>query len=362
MMHISSLLVNARLLITRLPKIRKSQASKWVGLSSFFSILKQDSHFTSRFIPSKKIIVDSLNKDFIYRLRQARSTPDKKLTVNASFITELEVLKKIQEEAGMATIPYTRDFSMLKEGWEVDINLAKIIADTVDTRFPNGDSLFGCQGDRLPLPTKDAAFIDPHSGLTGYLFVNHKIREIKIIFGGTTSGKNVSDDYSISRLYLNKLSTANQCIVNLQAALGVIPQSYKQGAYLTQLVQAQLQLESSPYFGYTARTVGHSLGAGIAVYSALAQILPLSATGFSSAHLGVGLIKKLPKENVNRAENLISHFFVKKDWIPNLPYIVPFIKPLGKSVVFPISPSVKGIVHIHAQFYEHICNMDFDAN
>ncbi|MCC7006040.1 MAG: hypothetical protein IT497_05285, partial [Ottowia sp.] len=198
------------------------------------------------------------------------------------------------------------------------------------------------------------SFIDPHSGLSAYLVVNDSAREIKVIFGGTTSGEKVAIDYSVSRLYLNKPSMFNQCVANLKAGLGRIPLCYQQGACITRAVLQQVQAENSRYAGYTVSTLGHSLGGGIAVYAALAQAQPVQAIGFSSAHLSLGIVNRLPKENVANAKNLITHFHVKNDVVPNLRYLYPGLAPVGVEAVFPSSPEVSGVGHIHAQFYEHI--------
>jgi hypothetical protein len=69
--------------------------------------------------------------------------------------------------------------------------------------------------------------------------------------------------------------------------------------------------------------------------------------------LGGKLVRGLPQENVARAKELVSHFHVKADSVPNLRYATPSMRPLGQEAVIPAS-GFAGPLGRHDEFARHI--------
>jgi hypothetical protein len=106
--------------------------------------------------------------------------------------------------------------------------------------------------------------------------------------------------------------------------------------------------------GYSVSTVGHSKGSAEAVYAALSQAEPLHAVGFSSADLGGALVRGLPPENVARAKELVSHYHVRADLVPNMRFVTPSMRPLGQESVIPATATLDTALSRHDAFTNHI--------
>jgi hypothetical protein len=76
--------------------------------------------------------------------------------------------------------------------------------------------------------------------------------------------------------------------------------------------------------------------------------------GFSSADLGGALVRGLPPENVARAKELVSHFHVKADLVPNLRFVTPSLRPLGSEAVIPAESTLSSSLSRHDAFANHI--------
>lgn len=199
--------------------------------------------------------------------------------------------------------------------------------------------------------------IDPKSGLTCFIAVNETTKEIKVIFGGTTSGLTASDSL-MERSWGNRSSGLAQWKANLRGVFGEPPKSYRQAACIVRGVAKECE-PGGDYAGYTVSTVGHSKGAGEAVFAALAQTpkdgeKPIAATGFSSAHLGKTIVKMLPRENLAQAHDRVTHLHVAADPVPNYRYLNPRVIPIGQEMSIPAKGLAPNPVQRHDGFLEHI--------
>lgn len=194
--------------------------------------------------------------------------------------------------------------------------------------------------------------IDKSSGLTANLVVDHDKRRVNVVFGGTTSGLKKAGDFH-ARSKGNWLSTLSQWVSNVKTALGITPHSVKQAANLTQTV-VNTVASSEALKGYEVVTIGHSKGAAEATYSALSLREPIRAYNFSAADLQGGLVRNLPKVNVDQAKSLVTNAHIKGDLVPNVRYVSPALRPLGTEFVLPRAEENAGLLGRHDQFAYHV--------
>jgi hypothetical protein len=267
-----------------------------------------------------------------------------------------EGLEKLKRDAQLATIPYTN--KAVGDGF--DPVLTSKLAFQVDVALRNDyanpeTQRKGVRNDGDPANWGN--FVDSKSGLAANIVVDKNSREVTVIFGGTTAGKYHNEEVNnfsfLKRSKNNALSTLSQWVSNIKAGLGIKPHSLEQAANLTSKVLEQIK-NVPELQGYTVSTIGHSKGASEAVYAALSQKEPLKAVGFSSADLGGALVRGLPPENVARSKELVSHFHVKADIVPNLRFVTPSLRPLGKEAVIPAESSLSSSLSRHDAFANHI--------
>jgi hypothetical protein len=265
-------------------------------------------------------------------------------------------LEKLKRDARLATIPYTN--KAIGEG--LDAQLTTDLAYRVDVALRGDYANPATQRKGLRNdgdPANWGNFIDSKSGLAANVVVDKANKEVKVIFGGTTAGAYHNEDinnYSfLKRSKNNALSTLSQWVSNIKAGLGIKPHSLEQAANLTSKVIEQIKTIPA-LAGFTVSTIGHSKGSSEAVYAALSQAEPLKAVGFSSADLGGALVRGLPPENVARAKELVSHFHVKADLVPNLRFVTPSLRPLGSEAVIPAQSTLTSSLSRHDAFANHI--------
>lgn len=263
-----------------------------------------------------------------------------------------QAVQRLKAAAELATLPYT---DRLPEGSTIDRVQTSYLSLQVDKalrdqRAAGTDSKGAIrnEGD----PTGLGRFIDHKSGLVANVVVDPHNREVKVIFGGTTAGLTKSGNF-MERSRGNLLTTLSQWVSNLKSALGFKAHSLHQAANLTRQV-VDIVARDPELRGYTVSTIGHSKGAAEAVFAALSQDQPLQATGFSSADLGGRLVRGLPLEHLARAKELVQHFHVKADAVPNLRYLTPSMRPLGQECVIPAAGSSTSALGRHDQFAQHI--------
>ncbi len=107
----------------------------------------------------------------------------------------------------------------------------------------------------------------------------------------------------------------NDWLMNYANFAGLVPEAYSEGAKAAQIVHIVTKKNGVDSVSLT----GHSLGGGIASYSAL--MLELKATCFGSAALGEGLQKVLWQEASPRtrlAERSVLHVFKRDDIVPKV--------------------------------------------
>ena len=257
-------------------------------------------------------------------------------------------LESLKLSAHIAAVPYT---GVIPEGLnpnppthEGGTGLTSLVS--ADLALADGKSRLINKGD-----TSKGEIIDPRSGLTANLLVDEKRKEIHVVFGGTTSGLEKTDNFN-KRSSGNFTSTLSQWVSNLKTALGIQSHSLLQAKELTRLVVNTAAL-SQNFADFEVKTVGHSKGSSEAVYAALSQDKPLKATGFSSADLSGKLVRSLPTNNVEAASELVTNFHVKGDLVPNLRYVSPAMRPLGSEAVIPANGTA-GPLGRHDEFVKHI--------
>lgn len=274
-------------------------------------------------------------------------------------------LKQLATNASIAAFPYTGKLEL--GGKEVDgENLNPPLSEndfhhgrrglteevSEQLRF-SVNSKFGTSGaisnDGNP---KLGQIIDKKSGLTANLVVDHENKRVNVVFGGTTSGLEKTDDFN-ARSKGNLLSTLSQWVSNIKTALGITPHSIKQATNLTQTV-VNTVASSDALKGYEVVTIGHSKGAAEATYSALSLQEPIRAYNFSAADLQGGLVRNLPKVNVDHAKSLVTNAHIKGDVVPNVRYASPSLRPLGTEFVLPRAEENTGLLGRHDQFAYHV--------
>ncbi|WP_263078885.1 hypothetical protein [Endozoicomonas sp. Mp262] len=211
-------------------------------------------------------------------------------------------------------------------------------------------------GKAAGIPTKGAkGFIfDKKSGLTAYVLQNASTvpPEIRVVFGGTTSGEHTGG--LGKRSLLNGAFSLRQWIANAKnALLGQTPDSYRQAAEITQHVQNMIKTDPR-YTGFELKVSGHSKGGGEAEYAALCLEDPVEAICFSSAELGKAMRGDISEERKATAARYVTHYKIKGDPVPNLGNIAGELGHLGKVVTLPAEHAWNSPIDRHDKFTRHI--------
>ena len=271
--------------------------------------------------------------------------------------TYLEDKRRLAVDAALASWPYHRDRKKLemiaalsgaKLHWCLAEQLAGELADSQKMTFVEH-----C-----------AMLIDKHSGLVAYLFHNRARKEVRLVFGGTTSGDQVGS--LMKRKVFNVRISMRQWFANYKNALfGGIPQSYRQAVELTANLQKLMQQDSA-YRDYVLTTSGHSKGGGEAAYAALMSHKKdkrLSAICFGSAELGDGLRQAIlthfhyDASQVQCAAKEIRHYIIQGDIIPYVGKCLSGLSLIGCRIVLPRAPGWSlSFIDSHDQFFRHVLN------
>ena len=195
---------------------------------------------------------------------------------------------------------------------------------------------------------------DKSTGLTAYLLqspASEEPKEIRLIFGGTTSGKKTGG--LAKRFICNGKFTLAQWKSNIQNALGLkIPGNFEQAKELTTRVADSLKGHSQ-YADSKLILTGHSKGGAEATYAALSQDDPLEARVFSAAELHQKLLDTIPEKNLKQAKELVAVVNIKGDMVPRMRKVLPTnIHPIGNTVTLP--PAHAYNVDRHDTFTKHI--------
>jgi hypothetical protein len=258
--------------------------------------------------------------------------------------TSKAAISAMKEAAQMATIPYVGLLTPAQNN-----GMTQYVAMGLDYRLRNDEGRGQVRSSVDP--QGNGSFVDRKSGLVANVVVNPDTKQIHVIFGGTTAGAFKSEDFKLRSKH-NFATTLSQWVTNLKTGLGIKPHSLHQAANMVSQVVDMVKTDPR-LRDYTVDTIGHSKGASEAVYAALVQDTPLHATGFSSADLGGSLVRGLPAQNVAKAKELVQHFHVKADLVPNLRFVTPSMRPLGTEVVIP-AIGMAGPLGRHDEFADHI--------
>ena len=213
-------------------------------------------------------------------------------------------------------------------------------------------------GNATGLSTKGAeGFIyDKKSGLTAYVFQNPKAvpPEVRIVFGGTTSGKSAGG--MEKRSLLNGRFTLNQWIANAKNAVrGKVPDSFQQARELTTQVQRMMLLDKK-YADCKLVVSGHSKGGAEASFAALTQKAPLEAVCFSSAELGRDARALIPDEYKENESILkkVRHYKIKGDPIPNVGLLNRKLGHVGGVTTLPAKNILQSPMDRHDKFTRQV--------
>ncbi|MDP0561450.1 MAG: hypothetical protein QS721_03585 [Candidatus Endonucleobacter sp. (ex Gigantidas childressi)] len=210
------------------------------------------------------------------------------------------------------------------------------------------------KGANLSTSGSEAFIYNKKSGLTAYVFQNNKTKppEIRIIFGGTSTGKHVGG--LITRTIRNSGSSLKQWVANgINALRGRVPRSYKDAKKLTETVQKIMQNDSM-YKNFKLSVSGHSKGGGEASFAAISLKEPVEAICFSSAELGKDMHNILSDKQKRNAHTHVTHYKIKGDIIPNIGKALT-VGHIGKVVTIPHDNTpLSSPIDKHAQFARHI--------
>jgi hypothetical protein len=202
---------------------------------------------------------------------------------------------------------------------------------------------------------------DKKSGLTAYVMQNPAQKELRIVFGGTSSGKSFGGFYSRQAHNLGFIK--HQWGANKANATNyAIPDSYKQAAQITQGVIDMIK-DDPVYKEYSVVTSGHSKGGGEAAFAALKSTgqtktdgttTPTKAICFSSAEFGRGIIDSLNEQEKTKALDSITHYNIAGDLVPKMGKLLTGLSHLGKIITLPASGRIPGPLDRHDKFNKQI--------
>ncbi len=203
------------------------------------------------------------------------------------------------------------------------------------------------------------------SGLTAFIFADETTKEVRLVFGGTTSGE-VAGDLN-TRTKGNLLTTAKQWLANIKNVFSGTPDSYKEAAKLTAEVKKLLPDE------YKLSLSGHSKGGGESAYAAMMLAAktgePVKSINFSSAELGSKLKQNIANELLKSgtpqgelgdklkslSQNML-HVKVKGDPVPNMHKMFGNVSHLGKTLTVPNDSQSTAHLSEHVDFFNRIAS------
>jgi uncharacterized membrane protein YgcG len=265
------------------------------------------------------------------------------------------LLKTLVEDAALANFPYHRDQSQLSTHapkWSAtNYGFTNDSGFEIDKRFDNG------------ILTK--------SGLTAYIFTNHETKEVRLVFGGTTSGSSTGNLFA--RNAKNPVTTLKQWVTNALNAFSKEPKSFREAAGLAESVYKNIQTIDKVK-DYSFSVSGHSKGGGEASYAAMMlgakTDKPIKSINFSSAQLGKKLIDnvvdKIAKncngdlsddaviEKFKNLSSKIAHVKVKGDPVPAMHKFGFNIMHVGQTFTVDSKKGTYDPVAKHDQFFDQI--------
>ena len=258
--------------------------------------------------------------------------------------------RQLAVDAELAAYPYQRSFPRILDAahgqsigfWQIAEDIAEAAGEAAS----------------LSVDKKKGFIFDRDSGLTAYVLVNRIQLEVRLIFGGTSSGE-TTGGLNIRSL-LNSSFTFHQWVANAQNTLRFErPASYLQAKELTEEVIFFIDFLNE-YRDYKLVLSGHSKGGGEATYAALCQQTPVNAVCFASAELGELLLEDIPGEHRVAASHFITHYLIEGDLVPKVGTLLPGLELLGLIITLPSQHRWDSPLDRHDQFVRHIrhfCSM-----
>jgi len=277
------------------------------------------------------------------------STPiSYQLCVEAPPPTSIQEKRQILIDASIAAYPYHQSTKNIAEAGNIGA-----ISATPEEWVPLS-TLTGelAKKTGLSVDSKTNCLYDKKTGLTAHLLKQPSTNEIRLVFGGTTSGLHSG---GLLKRYLisNPKFTLKQWHSNIKNALGLgIPKNFTQAKMLTENLTTMLD-SNGDFKDYHLVLSGHSKGGAEAIYAALSQKQPLEAKVFSCAELHQKLVNDIPKENLHQACSLVKGINIKGDMIPNMRKILPTkLHAMGTYITLPCAHFYN--IERHDSFVKHI--------
>ena len=252
--------------------------------------------------------------------------------------------RQLAVDAELAAYPYHRSFHrILDAAHGQSIGYWRIAEDIAEAAGKAAG---------LSVDKQQGFIFDGESGLIAYALINRIQREVRLIFGGTSSGK-TTGNLNIRSLF-NSSFTFHQWVANARNTLRFErPDSYLQAKELTKQVVFFLGFLHE-YRDYTLVLSGHSKGGGEASYAALTQQTPVKAVCFASVELGDQLLEDIPAEHRVAAGYFITHYLIEGDLVPKIGTLLPGLELLGQVITLPARHPWDSPLDRHDQFVRHI--------
>lgn len=298
---------------------------------------------------------DTFNKvpEKTLKSRSIKHTPAD-IPINVMPFEEIPPPKSTEEkrqmviDAEIAAYPYHRSTKAISEAG----NIGPVSA-TPPTWKPVTDLIKDLALATKLTPDVEKGFLyDKKTGLTAYILQQPDTKEIRLVFGGTTSGLHTGGLAKRS-LLSNRKFTLLQWRSNIRNALGFrSPKNFEQAKQLT--TELKQLLDKTPHYKSSHLVLsGHSKGGAEAIYAALSQKEPLEARVFSCAELHQKLVKNIPTENLKQACRLVKGVNIKGDLVPNMRKLLPTkLRALGSFIT--LRPAHRYNLERHDSFVKHI--------
>jgi DNA replication protein DnaC len=280
----------------------------------------------------------------------------KRLTFDSLTTIEQE---NLLQNAEMAALPYYQDISKINNiasssakvsatnDWEISKDMSALLVNLIKQ-----DPTVSKKFKTATFDIKNSRIIDKKTGLTAYVIENKASKEVRVIFGGTSSGKHAGG--LINRHLNNSKQTMVQWIANIKNVVykKAVPASYDQASSLIETMNKAL--ETNKKTDYKLTVMGHSKGAAEATFAALTQENPCNAICFSNAELGTAALSRIPRENLKKADSLINSYYIAGDIVPNISRGFRSLAKLGTFYKIPSASKYSSFIDRHDKFFKHI--------
>ncbi len=315
-------------------------------------------------INPKNYITSLRNKKVGYRKfedMKISKTPLKTENILQLKTNELTTIEqeKLLQNAEMAALPYHQDISKVNNiaSSSVEVSGAKDWESSKDIyasldKLIKQDSIASEKFKTATFDVENSRIIDKKTGLTAYVIENKASKEVRVIFGGTSSGKHAGG--LTARHLKNPKETMRQWIANIKNVVYKkgVPNSYEQASSLIETMNKALAANNQN--DYKLTVMGHSKGAAEATFAALTQKEPCNAICFSNAELGAAALSRIPSENLKKADSLINSYYIAGDIVPNISKGFRSLSKLGTFHEIPAAGKYSSFIDRHDKFFKHI--------